>query len=101
MNRTIFSLQDKIQRLSGENIHLGDEVKSAQESLRLSTSKAGADINQLTQRLRDAEGRVGQLTQELDARNRELKQLGGRLNEVEGKKEQATRENMSLSQRLQ
>jgi chromosome segregation ATPase len=75
MNRTIYSLQDKIQRLSGENVSLGDEVKNAQESLRLSASKATSDINQFQNRLRDAESRIGSLTHELDTKNRELRQL--------------------------
>ena len=39
MNSTIGSLQDKINKLVHENTSMGDEVRVAQENLRLSTSQ--------------------------------------------------------------
>ena len=39
MSFTINSLNDKINRLSNENIGLGDEARNAQENLRLSANQ--------------------------------------------------------------
>jgi len=39
MGITINSLQERIQRLVGENKGLGDEVRDAQENLRLSAQQ--------------------------------------------------------------
>jgi len=39
MNKSIGSLQDKISRLVNENTSLDDEVRNAQENLRLSANQ--------------------------------------------------------------
>ena len=39
MNKTIGSLQDKISRLVNENVGMEDEVRTAQENLRLSANQ--------------------------------------------------------------
>ena len=39
MGTTIQTLQERIQRLAGENKGLGDEVRDAQENLRLSAQQ--------------------------------------------------------------
>ena len=39
MNKTIGSLQDKISRLVNENTSMDDEMRNAQENLRLSANQ--------------------------------------------------------------
>ena len=39
MNQTIGSLQEKITRLVNENVGMDDELKTAQENLRLSANQ--------------------------------------------------------------
>ena len=39
MNKTIGTLQDKISRLVNENVGMEDEVRTAQENLRLSANQ--------------------------------------------------------------
>ena len=96
MNRTIQVLQEKISRLTGENFSLGEDMKNAQDSLRLSTSQA----SKVTSELNDLKNRVHVLTSELESKNREIRSLNDRLGETEGTKEQIKRENMTLSQRM-
>lgn len=54
MNKSIGTLQDKISRLVNENTSLEDEMKSAQENLRLSANqnqKMQREINEFKKRI--------------------------------------------------
>lgn len=54
MNQTIGSLQDKISKLVHENTSMDDEVRNAQENLRLSANqnqKLMRELNEYKQRI--------------------------------------------------
>lgn len=54
MNQTIGSLQEKITRLVNENVGMDDELKSAQENLRLSANqnqKMMRELNEYKQKI--------------------------------------------------
>ena len=56
MNKTIGSLQEKITRLVNENTGIEDEMRQAQENLRLSTSqnqKIMRELNEYKQKIHE------------------------------------------------
>lgn len=56
MNQTIGSLQDKINRLVNENTNVEDEMRQAQENLRLSANqnqKIIKELNEYKQKIND------------------------------------------------
>lgn len=71
MGSTIQVLQERIQKLVGENKGLGDEVSSAQENLRLSaqqTQKAVKELNDIRDRIKNND-------QESDALKKKIQKL--------------------------
>lgn len=92
MNQTIGTLQEKITRLVNENTGLDEEMKSAQENLRLS-----AQQNQkILRELNEYKQRIDQNNQE----NEQLKQRIGRLtgeNTSLGEEVRSAQENLRLS----
>jgi len=106
-------MNDKISRLTSEKDSLVGEVREGQEKLRLSsnqTQKLLSEINdfkyKLTQftteneQLRKKLQETGDLNRKLAEYERRIEQLSGELRSEATKKEQATRENTTLSQRL-
>jgi len=109
--------RQKIQKLLNENNQLGDEVRNAQENLRLSASQIGKLNNELkitcneyeelkrkfqefggdaTKKIADYENKIALLTQELERlngvierKNNEIRALGGEI--------QGAQENLRLS----
>jgi hypothetical protein len=59
MNKTIGSLQEKISKLVGENSGLNEDIKIAQENLRLSTSQTSKVMNELN----EFKNKINQYTQ--------------------------------------
>ena len=56
MNKSIGNLQDKISRLVNENTSLEDEMRNAQENLRLSSAqqaKLNRELNEYKQKIED------------------------------------------------
>ncbi len=82
MNKTIGSLQEKITRLVSENTGYDEELKSAQENLRLS-----ANQNQKIMR------ELNQYKQRIDQNNLENDQLKQKINKLSG-------ENVNLNEEV-
>lgn len=82
MNNTIGSLQEKISRLVHENTGMEDEVRNAQENLRLS-----ANQNQKLMR------ELNEYKQRIDENNRENENLKGKIQKLSG-------ENVSLGEEV-
>ena len=71
MGITINSLQERIQRLVGENKGLGDEVRDAQENLRLSAQQNQKIVKQLN----DYKDRISTNDQESEALKKKIQKL--------------------------
>lgn len=82
MNNTIGSLQEKISRLVHENTGMEDEVRNAQENLRLS-----ANQNQKLMR------ELNEYKQRIDQNNLENENLKGKIQKLSG-------ENVSLGEEV-
>jgi len=92
MGTTIQTLQERIQRLAGENKGLGDEVRDAQENLRLS-----AQQNQkIMKELGDYKDRISNNNLESEALKKKMQKL---LQENSGLAEEVrnAQENVRLS----
>ena len=71
MGATIQTLQERIQRLVGENKGLGDEVRDAQENLRLSAQQNQKIVKQLN----DYKDRISTNDQESEALKKKIQKL--------------------------
>ena len=92
MNQTIGSLQEKITRLVNENVGMDEEMKSAQENLRLS-----AQQNQKIMReLNEYKQRIDQNNQENEALKQKIGRLAGE-NTSLGEEVRSAQENLRLS----
>ena len=74
MNRSIGSLQDKISRLVNENTSMEDEIRNAQENLRLSSAqqaKMNRELNEYKQRIEENNRENDVLKQKINKLNSE------------------------------
>jgi chromosome segregation ATPase len=96
MNNTIGTLQDKISKLVNENVGMDEEVKAAQENLRLS-----AQQNQKMMReLNEYRQRIEQNNQENEALKQRITKLAGE-NVAVGDELRSAQENLRLSANTQ
>ena len=84
-NQESDTYKQKIQKLLAENTSLGDEVRNAQENLRLSANtiaKLNNELKVTCNELEEAKRRVAELAVLLDRKNQENSKLTGQIQEM-------------------